>query len=83
MPIYDCAICNQTHFRKDVIQRHLNNSTKNRYICKKCKKSLDHDKTIKFAVPEQIRRNKRILIVKELYELEERLIALRLPFLQI
>ena len=37
----------------------------------------------KFACPQNIRRNQNIKILKELNELEERLLSLRLPFLQI
>ena len=54
----------------------------NQYICKPCKKSLQHDEIPKFACTQHIRRNKCIHIVKQLNELEERLLSPRLPFLQ-
>ena len=55
----------------------------NIYICRSCKKALKNDVDAKFTVEKKFKRNKPIRIVKELNELEERLIALRLSFLQI
>jgi len=55
----------------------------NCYICKHCKKAIEHETIAKYAVPEQIRRNNATRTLTQLTELEERLVALRLPFLQI
>ena len=60
-----------------------NKNLENQYICKPCKKYLQHDQIPKFACPQHIRTNKCIDIVKKLNELEERLVSPRLPFLQI
>ena len=51
------------------------------YICKTCKKSLKNDVDTSFAVEKKFKLNKPIRIVKQLNDLEERLIALRFPFL--
>ena len=52
-------------------------------ICRSCKTTRDNAKLPRFATPEQIRRNKTLQIVTTLSELEERLVALRIPFAQI
>ena len=56
---------------------------KTQYNCKSCQKTLLNDEIPKFASPQNIRRNQNMKILKELNELEERLLSLRLPFLQI
>jgi len=55
----------------------------NCYICKHCKRAIEHETIAKYAVPEQIRRNNGTRTLTELTELEERLVSLRFPFLQI
>ena len=52
-------------------------------ICKSCKKSYENGITPTFAVRDEIRRNKGTQTLSNLSELEERLVALRIPFLQI
>ena len=56
---------------------------KDHYLCTICKKTLKKGDVPKFAVPDCIRKNKSIATLKTINELEERLVALRLPFLQI
>ena len=64
--------------------KHISSSNdKKNYLCIVCKKALQNDNVPKFAVPHHIRKNKSISILEKITELEERLISLRLPFLQI
>ena len=94
-PKTKCPICKTLQFRKNIssiglelekmyihISRkqttlHLN------IICRSCKTTLANAKLPRFATPEQIRRNKPLQTVTTLSELEERLVALRIPFAQI
>ena len=90
-PIFDYSHCERTFFKRDVSctkpSKILVNSTSfhitNTYIFKYCKKAIENDTIPKFAIPEQIRRNNATNTLTQLTELEERLVALRLPFLQI
>ena len=52
-------------------------------ICKSCKKSYKNGIAPTFAFPDEIHRNKGMKNLSNLSELEERLVALRIPFLQI
>jgi len=74
----------QIHEIANVFNGHMQNGeTNNCHICKVCKKSFVNDEIPKYAVPNQIRRNKSTKTLTKLFELEERLVALRLPFLKI
>jgi len=73
---------------KDFEQIYVNLSKNHRnmpkkVICKVCKTTLRNGKLPQFVVPENIRRNKPLLVVATLSELEERLIALRISFAKI
>ena len=74
----------QSHQRKRKKSKEMSmNLDSDIYICKTCKKALKNDVEASFTVQKKFQRNKPIRIVKELNELEERLIALRLAFPQI
>ena len=68
---------------KTQLKQYTIENLENQYTCKLCQKAFEHDEIPKFACPQRIRRNKHIGIVKQLNELEERLVSPRLPFLQI
>ena len=59
------------------------NGANDNYICKVYKKELENDAYPKSILPQKIRQNKSIRIMKKLDELEEIWIALSLSFLQI
>jgi exonuclease III len=94
-PKNTCAICEQLHFShnircftEDLQEEYLIlTTTKKRFsskkICLPCKRAIENGKLPKFATPEQIRRNMPLPMVKELSELEERLVSLRIAFAQI
>ena len=68
----------KTNYKGNIID-----DLKTQYNCKSCQKTLLNDEIPKFASPQNIRQNQNIKILKELNSLEERLLSLRLPFLQI
>jgi hypothetical protein len=94
-PKNTCAICEQLHFSHKIrcFTEHLQEeyliltTTKKRFssemICLPCKRAIENGKLPKFATPEQIRCNMPLPMVKELSELEERLVSLRIAFAQI
>ena len=51
-------------------------------ICKNCKKAYKNDVTPTFVVTKEIKKNKGTETLSNFSELEERLVALRIPFLQ-
>ena len=93
-PKNTCAIYEQLHFShnircftEDVQEEYvILTKTKKRFfskkICLPCKRDVQNGKLPKFATHEQIRRNMPLPMVKELSELEERLVSLRIAFAQ-
>jgi hypothetical protein len=65
--------------RKTKLKECTYDNLENHYTCKPCHKSLQRGEIPKFSCPWKIQQNKCIHIMKQLNELEERLIALIIP----
>ena len=67
-----------------IFNSHMQNGGRNNcHICKYYKKTFENDEIPKYANLNQIRRNKSTKTLTKIFELEERILALRFPFLQI
>lgn len=94
-PRNTCAVCTRLHFAKNIRfftielqEKHMNLTLNNRTfsnenICVACKKLLHNGKLPQFATPEQIRCNIPLPTINTLSDLEERLVSLRIAFVQI